>query len=405
MFTAARASVLAGENEVVPWEVILLDTSGGFSADKSIFTVPETGFYLTHFSAGIPPNTPMTVTLAGDTNSASPNIIMTYNEYDGEMMTSRDDIQWWSKGQEVFLSSNYTLYSDGMSSTSWSAVRIDNIMKPVVAFCLTRTYDTNDYNSVLQFTNVMLSVGNALGVCTHQFVAPTQGTYFISFSVGFEEDYNGIQSNVNAYLQVNSDTNTLLQLRSYYASNEKDMSSNSVLISLSEGDIVDVYYSSYSSDAHYSDEHYQTSLSGFLYEPVHGYNIAWNVATYCYGCSYIGPITAFPFDYVMLNDGGVWNPGSFVGTIAVSGIYWLKLTAMRSYSSNSKLDMILTVNSQPIFNVMEKSTNAIGNVRSHSLAVRLKQNDQLHASVPQGYTVYTELRCTAFAGFLIYPDV
>ena len=40
VFTEVRARVPVGENEFVPWEIIITDTSGGFDLSKSVFTVP-----------------------------------------------------------------------------------------------------------------------------------------------------------------------------------------------------------------------------------------------------------------------------------------------------------------------------------------------------------------------------
>ena len=132
VFSAVRALVFAtypGQDVVVPWDVVLVDTSGGFDSTKTVYTVPESGLYLTHFSAGIPPFSLMTVTLNGTTNS--PNILMTHDSYNGEMMTSRDDIQWWDKGQRVQLTTNGTLYSDGMFPTSWSGRHLYRWFRPV----------------------------------------------------------------------------------------------------------------------------------------------------------------------------------------------------------------------------------------------------------------------------------
>ena len=401
VFTAVRARVLVGENEIVPWEVIIIDTAGGFDSSKSVFTVPESGLYLTHFSAGIPAYSPMSVSLVGTTSS--PNILMTASIFNGEMMASRDDIQWWGKGQQVYLSSNYTLNSDGMFQTSWSAVRIDNIMTPVVAFCLARTSDLSGsaYNT-LPFTNAMLTVGSALGVCTHQFIAPTYGAYFISFSVAIKA-YSP-SSYIRVYLRVNYDTRTMIYLDSSMSNFDKDISSNSVLLRLNEGDIVDLQYLSYTSYDDHSDEHYQTALTGFLYEPVHGYNIAWSV-TYSSSTTFTGPIAAFPFNYVWINDGGVWDTSSYIATIPVSGIYWLKVSGMSPSKTSNQFNMILSVNSQSIINVMEKITNGGENARSHSIAFRLKQGDQLQVSVPTGFQVDTTAKVALFCGFLIYPDL
>ena len=58
----------------------------------------------------------------------------------------------------------------------------------------------------------------------------------------------------------------------------KLMSTNSVLLALNVGDTVGLKFSSWDSNSHYSDEHYQTGLPGFLYEPISGVKVAWSVS-------------------------------------------------------------------------------------------------------------------------------
>ena len=396
-----RFRALVGNNEKVLWELIVEDTSNGFDSSKSFYTVPQSGIYLTHFSAGVPPFSQALVTLQGSTNS--PGIIKTEDGYNGEMMVSRDDIQWWSKGQQIYLSSNYTLTSDGMFQTSWSGVRLDNIMAPVEAFCLARKSDMSSTTwSPLPFTNTMLTVGNALAACNHQFVAPTNGVYFISFSVGIEV-YSS-SSQVTVYLRVGGSYRSMLYVDDPLTfAYDKDISSNSALLSLNTGTMVDLYFASGTTYDHYSDSNYQTSLSRFLYAPVHGYNIAWSVA-HSVTTTYSGPITAFPFNTVWVNNGGVWSSSTNTATITVSGIYWLKVSGTSPSSTSNQFNFIITLNGQPLINVMEKITNGGYNVRSHSVAYRLSQGDQLQVSIPNGFQMYNNNYSAGFFGFLIYPD-
>jgi hypothetical protein len=60
------------------------------------------------------------------------------------------------------------------------------------------------------------------------------------------------------------------------------MSSQSLLMQLYVGDTLSLFTrapstSSSGKSATDSDASYQTSLTGFLYEPVHGYNVAWSL--------------------------------------------------------------------------------------------------------------------------------
>ena len=171
---------------------------------------------------------------------------------------------------------------------------------------------------------------------------------------------------IRLYVRVGNTVRSSVYLDSLMSDFQKDSSSNSVLLQLNKGDDIYLDYYSHSYD-HYSDKHYQTALSGFLYEPFHGFNIAWSV-TYSSTTTFTGSIAAFPFNSVWLNNGGVWDNGSYAATILVSGIYWLKLAGMSPQLTSSQFDMILSVNSQSIINVMEKITNGGRNVRSHSIA-------------------------------------
>ena len=366
-------------------------------------TVANAGIYLTHFSVGIPPYNPMIVTLRGSANS--PNILKTEDGYDGENMVSRDDIQFWRKGEQVYLSSNFSLYSDEMYQTSWSILRVDDIFEPVVASCRARTSNTGIggiYFAPFPLTDTLLTVGNPTGACTNQFEVPIPGIYFISFSVGMQAFF--LYSTIMVYLRVNSEirSSVFIGYPLQYDYSIKDMSSNSVLLDLNEKDIVDLEYQAMFVDDHYSDEHYQTALTGFLYAPVHGNKIAWSV-TQNNSIAYVGPITAFPFNVAWVNEGEAWDSGTNTATIPVSGIYWLKLSGT---SIDNQFNMILTVNGQPLINVMEKVGNSgTSHVRSHSIAHRLNLGDQLRVSLPQGSTVYAQRYSAAFLGFLIYPDL
>ena len=123
---------------------------------------------------------------------------------------------------------------------------------------------------------------------------------------------------------------------------------------------------------------------------------------------FYGPIAAFPFDTVLVNYGAVWNATTtYTVTIPVHGVYWLKLSGASYTRLTDKLEMVLSANTQqesrPIINVMEKMTNGGCNVRSHSIAVKLKKGDQLQVGVPEGFHVWTMNHAVSFCGFLLVP--
>ena len=120
-------------------------------------------------------------------------------------------------------------------------------------------------------------------------------------------------------------------------------SSHSLLLLLNAGDIAEVLLSS--NGPIYSDENYQTSLIGFLYESVNGHIIAWyltvpfNVYTYLYGPTKIN------FTNILLDNGSNWNANLALLEISISVAYCLQLSGQPdpSYTYKFHLDMELLI--------------------------------------------------------------
>ena len=166
-----------------------------------------------------------------------------------------------------------------------------------------------------------------------------------------------------------------------------DTSSRSLLLLINAGDIAEVHLSS--NDPIYSDENYQTSLIGFLYEPVNSYIIAWyltvpfNVYTYLYGPTNIN------FINILLDNGSNWNANLALLEISISVTYCLQLSGQPDPSYTYKFNVILLLNCQLLMNVMEKATvRTSENLRSRSLITNLQSGDQLMVTVPSGYGAF-----------------
>ena len=344
-----------------------------------------------HLSAGIPAYTMLRYTLHGA--ASSPNILLNHSLYDGEIVSSRDDIQYLTEGQTLHLSSDYSLYGDSMRQTTWSGFRLDEAMSPLVLFRVARmsTYSVN--NSFIPMDKLLTNIGQGWDLCNNQFVVPRSGNYFMSWSSA---------SAPNTRHRVDLAVNGLYMGRTFIYEgwfNGVDTSSQSVLLPLVAGDVVKLYTTM---APVYSDENYQLSLTGFLYEPVHGQNVAWtltfpnNTNVEIFGPSVVN------FTEVILNNGSVWDGQSAAVIIPTSGIYFLKLSGA-ACPANYKLNLILSVNGQLVMNVMEKS-GAIGvdcNLRSKSLITRLQQGDELIVTIPTGFLANTIHYDVSFIGYLI----
>ena len=147
----------------------------------------------------------------------------------------------------------------------------------------------------------------------------------------------------------------------------------------------------------------QTSLSSFLYEPVHGKNIAWCLSLpFNVKINIFGPST-INFTNILLDNGSNWKTSSSFLQSSTNGTYYIQFLGYSSPWTGYEFNLILSLNDQPLMNVMEKVgadlTN--GNVRSCSLIATLTNIDQLTVGIPTGYVAHNHRNDLMFSGFLI----
>ena len=395
-----RKTVLGGLNSPLPFEEVLIDTSNntgvGFDASKSYYTTPTPGFYFMHLSAAVPAATRLTYTLRNA--SREPNILLTHTSFDGELTLSRDDIQWYDANQQLYISTDYTLYSDSLLQVSWSGFSLAFVSNPLIAFSVARKTDFGDKGARIVFDQVFFSLQGAWDPCNNQFKAPEQGIYFLSWSSASVPNEIHTMS-----LYVNGGYKARSHIHGDYFDGV-DTSSQSIVIGLNKDDVA---YLELSDGIPYgpihSDDNYQTAFMGFYYSPSHGQRVSWTVL--CTG-EFVGPIDPVLFNYVMQREGFNWDTSTSSVVIPVEGHYYVKLSG-QSYRGDYKFNLILLVNGQPLFNVMEKVTvlGEYENLRNRALIAHFKQGDTLTVNLPAGYQIFGENNDVIFAGFLILPTI
>ena len=392
MFSAVRDSILPEASSSVPYDDILVDTVGGFDIAKSKYTIHKTGFFFIHLSAGVPMRSYLNYALQNA--SSSPNVLLTHTAFDGELVTSRNDIQYLNKGQVIYMSSDYPLYSDSMLQTSWSGFSLSDVMNTVVLFRAARASPYYDINSTVPLDNFLITISLTWDECNNKLVIPRSGIYFLTWSsASLPNEMHIIHLVINGIWHART-----MIYGGLYAG--YDVSSQSVILRLNEGDTVhlSLHYGPV-----YSDNNYQSSLTGFLYEPKHGLPIAW-MFTFPDFVTFYGPVT-LNFTVIDLDEGNVWNSSSASVRIPRNGFYFLSMSGL-SWPVEYKFNMVLLVNGQLMMNVMEKIDtvrNNYYNLRSRSLIKYLRETDELVVSIPNGYSGYNHYRQLSFSGFLIQP--
>ena len=381
----------------VPYEAILVDSVSGFDETKTVYKVKSSGFYFIHLSAGVPAYQRLNYLLRNGTSE--PSILLMHASFDGELVTSRDDVQYLSENPILHVSSDYSLYSDGMLLTSWSGFNVDKVMENVVLFRAARTSPYTIEDSYIPLDVLLINIGQGWDRCNSQFIAPLKGVYFLSWSsASVPNTVHVTQLNINDALYAWS-----FIWAGYF--NGSDTTSQSMLIKVNAGDTARL---GLIDGPVYSDFNYQTSFSGFLYTPKHGQNVAWTFSFASQTDYLLGP-SIVNFTQIIVDESNAWNSSSATFSIPVSGTYYLKLSGV-SWPVEYKFNLMLSVNDKLLMNVIDKVDtvrNFTHNLRSRALITRLQEGDRLLVTVPAGYSAYTllDLKYITLSGFLIQPDL
>ena len=377
------------------YDIIFIDTEKKFDVTKTKYTVSSSGFYFTHFSAGVSPYGKLNYTLFN--TRSNPNIQLTHSAIDGQLVTSRDDLQYIHENQDLLMMSDYPLYSDELHQTTWSGFNLEQLMHPLVVFRAARTSSFVSDGYYVPLDQLLVNVGGVWDECNSYLKIADPGVYYLSWSSASVPNFSH-----QIFLHINGVIHGQTTIwGSLY--NGTDVSSQSLMLPLNEGDTVQLYIKT---GITFSNVNYQTSFVGFLYEPVNGQKIAWSL-TFSLGINttLIGP-TNVRFTTILLNEGEAWNDSSGILSIPTAGSYYLKLSGM-AYPNAPALNLVLHVNGKPIINVMEisnSSRNQYVNVRSRAVIINLKQGDQLIVHIPAGYGANSFYNDITFVGFLVNPN-
>jgi hypothetical protein len=311
VFSAARTTSYVTSAAQLPFNVILVDTENGFDSSKTYYTVQQAGYYMFHFSAGVPARQRLNMALRNA--SSTPNIILTHTTFDGVVVTSRDDIQYVNEGQRLYISSDYPLMSDSMMQTSWSGLRLDGLYSPLILFRAARTTTQQNIGNVT-FDKMLINVGGGWDACNSRFVAPRDGIYFFSWS---SASVTNTVHAVNLYLNNTPSYNcqSIVDITTVQTQPHNQHCYSSQPVTLSRCDQIWSLY---------SDVNYQTSFLGFLYEPIAGNKAAWSLG---FNGQAYGP-TTIPFNSLLLVEGVTWNSSTRQLTILTAGTYYLKLSGV-----------------------------------------------------------------------------
>ena len=370
------------------FNVITADVHSGFNLATSKFFAPRNGTYVSHMC------------------SCTNNNLVTASLYINNTRHSylqKDSCVFEGVGRDFMMyhEANWQSYynhqdSGGISDaqglqTAWTMFRLDDLIQPLIGFSVTSNLGMTG-SGVVQFNGILVNLGNGWNRSTNKFVAPINGTYFLSLCT-FTAQY----STQRVQIQVNSQP--LVEITVLDSIQYSDTFSNAFLKQLSQNDEVQAYLVSGAINNFNVDA---TNFIGFLYEPIHGMKVAWSVHR---TTSATGPLEPVSFDYVMTNLGGGWNSNNHEFVSPMSGIYYLHLNVANQ--AQKMVNMQVTWNGLPYINIARLCTSTNGaKTNGRAIMTNITAGDKLHVRLANGTQIYSDnYKQTSFSGFLLYPNV
>ena len=113
-----------------------------------MYIIPSSGYYFIYISVGVP-------AYYTRLNIALRNASTTFNL----LLAHAYDIQYISKGRELYISTEYPLYRYSVLQTSWSGFKQGYLMSPLILFRVARTSRYNSINFYIPFDQLIINVG------------------------------------------------------------------------------------------------------------------------------------------------------------------------------------------------------------------------------------------------------
>ena len=392
LFCAARNSSVQAPSVPFIFDQLIAQRGQSYNLTTGYFKPQVSGTYVFHLSSAIPPLKP--INLAIQKNSVYANIYRTTISHNGWDTTSRNAIYNLAKDTQIYLNLSFGFAGCGpMRQASWSVFLLDNLVQPLVTFWVGRTSSLTTIGKI-DYTSMIVNVGSAWDMTTNKFTAPYNGVYVFSLNCGAL----GGQG-YDVYVYVNNVVTHAMALTST-SHNGIDISSRTFAISLMAGDVV---FSGLSWGMLFSDTGYETSFSGFLYEPRNVLKVIWSVHQTTNTNSQSNPL---PFDDVAVNVGNGWNAVTNKFAAPHSGVYQLHLTLTSNVPVQGQLNFLLVWNNVNYANIFIDKTNQNGReTRSRSIMIDASAGDQFWIAINANRTNYytNSNKLISFTGFFLSP--
>ena len=359
-----------------------------FNINTSSFTAPSDGYYWFHLTAHIPAFTMCDYRLVGTHQSR--NVIRMHTRFN-QGTFSRDDVQLLTKGEAIYVTSDYSLATSRLAHSSFAGFRMDSLFKPFIVFVVGSS-EVYSRAGPIQFRTVLIDPSRSWNTSRNEFIAPYSGIYFFTINTGAAAGSSHV---VHFTINQRSFVKSLMIGDQH---KEAETVSRSTMAQLASGDAVGVVLDTGSI---YSDIRYQTSFMGFLYEPITKESkVAWSVHTDRNISDSTDPI---PFNYILVNEASGWYSNQrFITPIGLAGVYYVHINARPT--SGTMLELQILHNGRSIASLTHTGSSSYNyeSSRSRATIIRLQDGDELRIALIAGSLSGDPDRCSSFSGFRLF---
>jgi hypothetical protein len=181
-FQVGLSNSTQSSSSVVAFDTITID-HWSFNKQNYSFTAPVSGYYWMHISIGIPGGTRAQAELKGAQGLIPMNLTRAFTNFvGGPDTTSVGTVMYVPQSSNVYVTSNYPLFSDSLLQTAFGGYLLDSIMTQVVAFAFGQLTPLAGNNYKVPFTDFYIDTHQGWSTTTSEYVIPVAGTYIFAVS-------------------------------------------------------------------------------------------------------------------------------------------------------------------------------------------------------------------------------
>ena len=173
-FSAVKSAGSAG---FVMFDKVFTSPNSSFNLNDSSLNTYKTGLYWINVAINVPPSVDCASYLSPLT--AMNNVALKKSRLNNTDTMNRNGVIRVQANNSIKLMSQYRF-----EGAYWAGFRLDTIMNPLLCFYVAKSSNISSLGLITGFDQIIVNEGSGWNSTSSAFIAPSNGTYFFSFSGG-----------------------------------------------------------------------------------------------------------------------------------------------------------------------------------------------------------------------------